>query len=48
MANNPAFSGILSIRAQKEIIEAWEWYEERQQGLGDRFIKELTGRIRLV
>jgi plasmid stabilization system protein ParE len=48
MANNPAFSGILSIRAQKEIIEAWEWYEERQQGLGDRFIKELTDRIRLV
>lgn len=48
MANSPAFSGILSIRAQKEIIEAWEWYEERQQGLGDRFIKELTRRIRLI
>ncbi len=48
MANNSAFSGILSIRAQKEIIEAWEWYEERQEGLGDRFIKELTRRIHLI
>jgi plasmid stabilization system protein ParE len=48
MANSPTFSAILSVRAQKEIISAWEWYEERQQGLGDRLIKELTHRIQLI
>jgi plasmid stabilization system protein ParE len=48
MANNSAFFVILSIRAQKKIIQAWEWYEERQQGLGDRFLKELTRSIRLI
>jgi len=45
MANNPAFSAIFSIRAQKEITHAWEWYEERQRGLGDRFIEEISYRI---
>ena len=48
MESNLAFSGILSVRSQKEIITAWEWYEERQMGLGDRFIKELNRRIRLI
>ncbi len=37
MANQSAFSAIFSSRAQKEINESWNWYEERQPGLGDRF-----------
>jgi hypothetical protein len=41
MANNSAYFSILSTRAQKEIIQAWEWYEERQQSLGNRFLKEV-------
>ncbi len=48
MANNPAYFSILSTRAQKEITQAWEWYEERQQSLGDRFVKEVINKIRLV
>ncbi|TKK65690.1 type II toxin-antitoxin system RelE/ParE family toxin [Ilyomonas limi] len=24
-------------RAQYELLEAWEWYEDKQTGLGDRF-----------
>src|SRR5665647_3246333 len=40
-----AFSVIFSSRAQKEINESWNWYEERQPGLGDRFLKELRNRI---
>jgi len=48
MANNAGYSAILSRRAQKEIIKAWEWYEDRQQGLGDRFLKELKSRIHLI
>ena len=38
MASNTAHISILSIRAQKEITQSWEWYEERQQTLGDRFL----------
>jgi plasmid stabilization system protein ParE len=48
MANKTGFTAIFSSRAQKEIIQAWEWYEERQRGLGDRFVKEITDRIRKI
>lgn len=48
MADKVLFTLIFSSRAQKEIIKAWEWYEERQQYLGDRFIKELTNCIHLI
>ena len=48
MANNPAYNSIFSTRAQKEIIKAWQWYEERQQGLGDRLVKEVILHIRLI
>ena len=48
MANNSGYFSILSTRAQKEITKAWEWYEERQQALGDRFLKEVIHRIRLL
>ena len=48
MANSPAFSSIISTRAQKEIASSWTWYEERQRGLGDRFVKEIIDRIRKI
>ncbi len=48
MANNPVYLAIISARAQKEITQAWEWYENRQQGLGDRFVKEVKARIRKI
>ena len=46
MENKSNYSSILSSRAQKEVGISWEWYEERQQGLGDRFLKEVISRIR--
>ncbi len=35
-------------KAQKEILDAWEWYEEQQLGLGDRFKDELAKKVRAV
>jgi hypothetical protein len=35
MGNKAGYSIILSGRTQKEIAQSWEWYENRQQGLGD-------------
>ena len=48
MENNTKFSIILSSRAQKEVDKAWEWYEDKQEGLGDRFIKNLISRLQLI
>ncbi len=45
MENRSGFSSITSSRAQKEIAASWEWYEERLQGLGDKFLKEVITRI---
>ncbi len=48
MANNAYYSTIFSSRAQKEISLSWEWYEKKQQGLGDRFVNEVINRIRKI
>lgn len=28
-------------KSYKELLNAWEWYEEKQTGLGDRFREEV-------
>jgi len=35
-------------KAQKEILAAWEWYEDQQQGLGDRFKEEVRNKIQSI
>lgn len=43
MEHSPlTYTSILSSRAGKEILQSWQWYEERQQGLGDRFVREVV------
>ena len=36
---------IFLLRASQELLEVWEWYEDRQLGLGDRFKQEVYNRI---
>jgi plasmid stabilization system protein ParE len=48
MARVPAYSTILSTRALKEITEAWNWYEDRQAGLGDLFLNEVRARMEKI
>ncbi|HEY8782077.1 MAG TPA: type II toxin-antitoxin system RelE/ParE family toxin [Mucilaginibacter sp.] len=38
----------MSPKAEKELNEAWEWYEEEQPGLGERFEKEFFRKIGLI
>jgi mRNA-degrading endonuclease RelE of RelBE toxin-antitoxin system len=33
------------LRARSELLAAWEWYEDKQEGLGDRFKKEVYDKI---
>lgn len=35
------YSVVLSQRALTELLESWEWYEDRQDGLGNRFRQEI-------
>ncbi len=48
MASKAPYSIIYSTRSQQEIARAWVWYEDRQVGLGDRFLKEVLGRASLI
>ena len=48
MANSQVYSSILSSRAAKEIEDSWNWYEDRQEGLGDRFSKEVIDCIKKI
>ena len=48
MANNAGYSAILSIRAEKELITSFDWYENQQTGLGDRFIATVLLRIGII
>ena len=45
MESSSVCSSILSAKAQKEISVSWNWYEDRLQGLGDRFVMEVTTEI---
>jgi hypothetical protein len=48
MESNSGYSTILSTRVQKEILKAWDWYEDRQQGLGDLFVEDALKCIRKI
>jgi plasmid stabilization system protein ParE len=48
MASNRGYLTVFSSRVQKEMAKSWEWYEERQPGLGDRFVKEVLSKIKLI
>lgn len=43
------YSITLSERALSELIESWEWYEDKQDGLGDKFKLEIDkGLLRIA
>lgn len=48
MVNSLSYTILFSSKAEKEIRYTWAWYEERQIGLGDRFVDELLLRIKAV
>ncbi|MES1249724.1 MAG: type II toxin-antitoxin system RelE/ParE family toxin [Chitinophaga rupis] len=35
-------------RARRELLEAWDWYDDRWTGLGDRFVREVEKRLELI
>jgi len=39
------YQSILLPRAFNELFEAWEWYENRQTGLGNRFRSDVNKKI---
>lgn len=35
-------------RARKELLDSWDWYEDKQPGLGDRFLSDIYKIINLI
>jgi hypothetical protein len=48
MPNKVTYQSVFSVKASKEIEESWLWYEERLQGLGDRFFNEVIKRLQQI
>jgi plasmid stabilization system protein ParE len=48
MDRHSIYRTIISSKAQREIAESWNWYEDRQLGLGDRFLNEIAEHIRKI
>ncbi|MGZ3755172.1 MAG: type II toxin-antitoxin system RelE/ParE family toxin [Mucilaginibacter sp.] len=42
------YTHLLLRKAQTEILDAWEWYEDKQDGLGDRFKQEVEKKIKSI
>ena len=43
-----SYTIVFLVRAQHELLDAWEWYENKQTGLGDRFKDQLMNRIHSI
>lgn len=35
-------------RARKELLDAWDWYEDKWTGLGDRFMREVEKKLQQI
>ena len=36
------------LKARLELSEAWEWYEDKQPGLGDKFKQQVYNFVRII
>ena len=43
-----SYTTVLSERAHKELHKVWEWYEKRQEGVGDRFKGAVFKRLKQI
>ena len=39
---------VMSTRAQAEVADSWLWYEEREVGLGDRFVGAVKQKLKVI
>lgn len=35
-------------RARRELLEAWDWYDDKWNGLGDRFMQEVEKKVHQI
>lgn len=35
-------------KARLELLEAWEWYEDKQPGLGDKFKQQVYDCVKII
>lgn len=42
------YSAVFLSKARQELADAWEWYEDRQRGLGDRFELYVFRKVNII
>ena len=42
------YTVLLLSKARRELAAAFQWYEERQSGLGDRFVETVMHKLSLI
>jgi plasmid stabilization system protein ParE len=35
-------------RARRELLAAWDWYDDKWSGLGDRFLREVERKVQQI
>jgi hypothetical protein len=48
MDGNPVYTIIISSKAQREMAASWLWYEEREEGLGDRLYAAVMQKLNII
>ena len=48
MESSTAYTLLVSSRAQKEMAASWQWYEEREEGLGDRMVAAVMQKLSTI
>src|ERR1017187_8380584 len=48
MEGNPVYTIIISSKAQREMTASWQWYEEREEGLGDRLVAAVMQKLNTI
>ena len=48
MENKISYPVFLSVRAEKELVSSFTWYEDQQKNLGSRFIDEVFIQIHKI
>lgn len=43
-----SYTVLLLSKARRELAAAFQWYEERQSGLGDRFVETVMHKLSLI
>lgn len=48
MEHKPEFAILYTVRAEKDLVDSFTWYELQQKGLGDMFVSSVKRKINKI